>query len=64
VGNGLQIFREVIRDFWVYRLRFPVMAVSKYVWIRFAIYLRNLALSKIILTMAKFGMENAFIGYG
>ena len=51
--------RETIWDFWVNCLHFFKAAVSKYGWIRFAIYLRNLLLSNIILTIAKFGMENA-----
>jgi hypothetical protein len=59
-GKRFSILMEIIWDFWVNGLHFAVMAVSKYAWIRYAIYLRNLLLSHIILTIAKFGVENAW----
>ncbi len=58
-GEKFSHMMEAIQDFRVNRFHFPAMLISKYVRIRFTIYLGNLLLSKIILTIAKFGMKNA-----
>jgi len=50
---------EVIWEKMVNRFHFFKVAFSKYVWMRFANYLKNLLVSNIILAIAKFGMENA-----
>jgi hypothetical protein len=36
-----------------------MVAVSKCVWISFAIYMRILRVSNIVLTIARFGIKNA-----
>jgi len=55
----LHVIRGVTGDLSVIVSTFRCMPAFKCVWIGFAIYLTNLLVSKIILAISKFGMENA-----
>ncbi len=59
LGRVSPFLVEVIWEFWVNRFHFLAMPVSKWVGLGFAMLLRILLVSNIILRVAKIGMENA-----